>query len=148
MSKPGTPGTPSTPSNTLLLRRQLAELTKHPVEGFSAGMCSYLFLGDVTLGRRRHERSVFVWSGTVLETSDLLLYAQDSSMMTTYLNGRSSSLGMRLFHLLSHSTQLLIRPLFDGDQTAHQIPCSAYTFFLPHLNPRSRSCFRLDGLLV
>ncbi len=24
-------------SNTLLLRRQLAELTKHPVEGFSAG---------------------------------------------------------------------------------------------------------------
>ncbi|KIK09463.1 hypothetical protein K443DRAFT_82718 [Laccaria amethystina LaAM-08-1] len=26
------------PSNTLLLRRQLAELTKHPVEGFSAGL--------------------------------------------------------------------------------------------------------------
>jgi len=26
-----------TASNTLLLRRQLAELTKHPVEGFSAG---------------------------------------------------------------------------------------------------------------
>ncbi|KAF9054277.1 ubiquitin-conjugating enzyme/RWD-like protein [Panaeolus papilionaceus] len=25
-------------SNTLLLRRQLAELTKHPVEGFSAGL--------------------------------------------------------------------------------------------------------------
>ncbi|EGO28541.1 hypothetical protein SERLADRAFT_459079, partial [Serpula lacrymans var. lacrymans S7.9] len=34
MSKPGTPP----PSNTLLLRRQLAELTKHPVEGFSAGL--------------------------------------------------------------------------------------------------------------
>ncbi|TFY50209.1 hypothetical protein EVG20_g11655 [Dentipellis fragilis] len=34
MSKPGTP----TPSNTLLLRRQLMELTKHPVEGFSAGL--------------------------------------------------------------------------------------------------------------
>ncbi|KIM41906.1 hypothetical protein M413DRAFT_71397 [Hebeloma cylindrosporum] len=31
MSKP-------TASNTLLLRRQLAELTKHPVEGFSAGL--------------------------------------------------------------------------------------------------------------
>ncbi|KAI0292364.1 ubiquitin-conjugating enzyme/RWD-like protein [Multifurca ochricompacta] len=32
--------TASTPtaSNTLLLRRQLAELTKHPVEGFSAGL--------------------------------------------------------------------------------------------------------------
>ncbi|EAU87530.2 ubiquitin conjugating enzyme [Coprinopsis cinerea okayama7 len=28
----------STPSNTLLLRRQLAELTKRPVEGFSAGL--------------------------------------------------------------------------------------------------------------
>lgn len=27
----------NTPSNTLLLRRQLTELTKHPVEGFSAG---------------------------------------------------------------------------------------------------------------
>jgi ubiquitin-conjugating enzyme E2 G1 len=27
----------STASNTLLLRRQLTELTKHPVEGFSAG---------------------------------------------------------------------------------------------------------------
>ncbi|KIY69582.1 ubiquitin-conjugating enzyme [Cylindrobasidium torrendii FP15055 ss-10] len=34
MSKPGTP----TPSNTLLLRRQLTELTKRPVEGFSAGL--------------------------------------------------------------------------------------------------------------
>lgn len=33
MSKPSTPQ----PSNTLLLRRQLTELTKHPVEGFSAG---------------------------------------------------------------------------------------------------------------
>lgn len=27
----------NTPSNTLLLRRQLTELTKRPVEGFSAG---------------------------------------------------------------------------------------------------------------
>lgn len=35
MSKPSTPG--GTASNTLLLRRQLTELTKHPVEGFSAG---------------------------------------------------------------------------------------------------------------
>ncbi|KAG2072031.1 ubiquitin-conjugating enzyme [Suillus decipiens] len=34
MSKPSTPQ----PSNTLLLRRQLTELTKHPVEGFSAGL--------------------------------------------------------------------------------------------------------------
>lgn len=33
MSKPSTPQ----PSNTLLLRRQLTELTKHPVQGFSAG---------------------------------------------------------------------------------------------------------------
>ncbi|KAJ6476253.1 ubiquitin-conjugating enzyme [Mycena sanguinolenta] len=36
MSKPSTPG--GTASNTLLLRRQLTELTKHPVEGFSAGL--------------------------------------------------------------------------------------------------------------
>ncbi|KIY48534.1 ubiquitin-conjugating enzyme [Fistulina hepatica ATCC 64428] len=36
MSKPSTPG--PTTSNTLLLRRQLAELTKRPVEGFSAGL--------------------------------------------------------------------------------------------------------------
>ncbi|KAI0052504.1 ubiquitin-conjugating enzyme [Auriscalpium vulgare] len=36
MSKPGTPSQSGTPS--LLLRRQLAELTKHPVEGFSAGL--------------------------------------------------------------------------------------------------------------
>jgi len=35
MSKPATP----TQSNSLLLRRQLVELTKHPVEGFSAGVC-------------------------------------------------------------------------------------------------------------
>ncbi|KAJ7584860.1 ubiquitin-conjugating enzyme [Mycena floridula] len=35
MSKPSTP---QPASNTLLLRRQLAELTKHPVEGFSAGL--------------------------------------------------------------------------------------------------------------
>ncbi|KAJ3843313.1 ubiquitin-conjugating enzyme [Lentinula raphanica] len=34
MSKPSTPSN----SNTLLLRRQLTELTKHPVEGFSAGL--------------------------------------------------------------------------------------------------------------
>lgn len=52
MSKPGTPGT-STPSNTLLLRRQLTELTKHPVEGFSAGMHSFQFLGYTTPSRRR-----------------------------------------------------------------------------------------------
>jgi hypothetical protein len=31
-------------SNTLLLRRQLAELTKHPVEGFSAGPYPIVFL--------------------------------------------------------------------------------------------------------
>ncbi|KAF8890662.1 ubiquitin-conjugating enzyme [Infundibulicybe gibba] len=36
MSKPPTPGQPA--SNTLLLRRQLTELTKRPVEGFSAGL--------------------------------------------------------------------------------------------------------------
>ncbi len=35
MSKPATPSQAN--SNTLLLRRQLQELTKHPVEGFSAG---------------------------------------------------------------------------------------------------------------
>ena len=35
MSRTGTPS--NVPSNTLLLRRQLAELTKHPVDGFSAG---------------------------------------------------------------------------------------------------------------
>ncbi|KAJ7079571.1 ubiquitin-conjugating enzyme [Mycena belliarum] len=35
MSKPSTP---SPASNTILLRRQLTELTKHPVEGFSAGL--------------------------------------------------------------------------------------------------------------
>ncbi|KAF8918339.1 ubiquitin-conjugating enzyme/RWD-like protein [Mucidula mucida] len=36
MSKPATPSQAN--SNTLLLRRQLQELTKHPVEGFSAGL--------------------------------------------------------------------------------------------------------------
>ncbi|ESK89913.1 ubiquitin conjugating enzyme [Moniliophthora roreri MCA 2997] len=36
MSKPGTPSQAN--SNTLLLRRQLTELTKRPVEGFSAGL--------------------------------------------------------------------------------------------------------------
>lgn len=36
MSKSSTPSN----SNTLLLRRQLTELTKHPVEGFSAGPCT------------------------------------------------------------------------------------------------------------
>ncbi|KAK0201012.1 ubiquitin-conjugating enzyme [Desarmillaria ectypa] len=36
MSKPSTPAQHA--SNTLLLRRQLNELTKHPVEGFSAGL--------------------------------------------------------------------------------------------------------------
>ncbi|KAJ7468629.1 ubiquitin-conjugating enzyme [Mycena latifolia] len=36
MSKPSTPS--QTASNTILLRRQLTELTKHPVEGFSAGL--------------------------------------------------------------------------------------------------------------
>jgi len=37
MSKPSTPQ-PTNNSNTLILRRQLTELTKHPVEGFSAGL--------------------------------------------------------------------------------------------------------------
>lgn len=35
MSKPAA----GNQSNSLLLRRQLVELTKHPVEGFSAGGC-------------------------------------------------------------------------------------------------------------
>lgn len=40
MSKPSTPNQAA--SNTLILRRQLTELTKHPVEGFSAGLCANL----------------------------------------------------------------------------------------------------------
>ena len=44
-----TPSTP-TPSNTLLLRRQLTELTKKPVEGFSAGTHHF-----VTLHHRSNE---------------------------------------------------------------------------------------------
>lgn len=47
MSKPDTPTKPGTPnSNTLLLRRQLTELTKHPVEGFSAGLHSLFTIPD------------------------------------------------------------------------------------------------------
>ncbi|KAI0033038.1 ubiquitin-conjugating enzyme/RWD-like protein [Vararia minispora EC-137] len=38
MSNPGSHSSSPAPSNTLLLRRQLLELTKHPVEGFSAGL--------------------------------------------------------------------------------------------------------------
>jgi hypothetical protein len=41
MSKPAA----GNQSNSLLLRRQLVELTKHPVEGFSAGGC--LFANDL-----------------------------------------------------------------------------------------------------
>lgn len=37
-TRSGAPGNGAVASNTLLLRRQLAELTKHPLEGFSAGM--------------------------------------------------------------------------------------------------------------
>ncbi|KAI4520218.1 ubiquitin-conjugating enzyme/RWD-like protein [Schizophyllum commune] len=49
MSKPGTPS--NSGSNSLLLRRQLTELTKHPVEGFSAGLVddSNLFEWEVLL---------------------------------------------------------------------------------------------------
>lgn len=38
-------------SNTLLLRRQLAELTKHPVEGFSAGAYPTVLLQSFQLAR-------------------------------------------------------------------------------------------------
>jgi ubiquitin-conjugating enzyme E2 G1 len=38
-------------SNTLLLRRQLAELTKHPVEGFSAGVYPTILLRPFQLPR-------------------------------------------------------------------------------------------------
>jgi hypothetical protein len=38
-------------SNTLLLRRQLAELTKHPVEGFSAGTYPTILLQSFQLAR-------------------------------------------------------------------------------------------------
>ncbi|TRM60067.1 ubiquitin-conjugating enzyme/RWD-like protein [Schizophyllum amplum] len=49
MSKPSTPSNSN--SNSLLLRRQLTELTKHPVEGFSAGLVddSNLFEWEVLL---------------------------------------------------------------------------------------------------
>lgn len=39
------------PSNTLLLRRQLAELTKHPVEGFSAGAYPGILLQSFQLAQ-------------------------------------------------------------------------------------------------
>jgi hypothetical protein len=38
-------------SNTLLLRRQLAELTKHPVEGFSAGAYPGILLQSFQLAQ-------------------------------------------------------------------------------------------------
>lgn len=38
-------------SNTLLLRRQLAELTKHPVEGFSAGAYPTILLQSFQLAQ-------------------------------------------------------------------------------------------------
>jgi hypothetical protein len=37
MSKPPTPSNASSSNSTLILRRQLQELTKQPVQGFSAG---------------------------------------------------------------------------------------------------------------
>jgi ubiquitin-conjugating enzyme E2 G1 len=42
--------TPLAP-NTLLLRRQLAELTKHPVEGFSAGAYPTILLQSFQLAQ-------------------------------------------------------------------------------------------------
>ncbi|KAJ3729162.1 ubiquitin-conjugating enzyme [Lentinula guzmanii] len=54
MSKPSTPSN----SNTLLLRRQLNELTKHPVEGFSAGLVD--------------ESNLYEWEILVIGPSDTL----------------------------------------------------------------------------
>lgn len=74
MSKPGTPGT-STPSNTLLLRRQLTELTKHPVEGFSAGMHLFQSLYDTTSSRgRTNDLFLRELHLELLETVNLLLH--------------------------------------------------------------------------
>ncbi|KAI0298013.1 ubiquitin-conjugating enzyme/RWD-like protein [Russula brevipes] len=51
--------TPTPPaSNTLLLRRQLSELTKHPVEGFSAGLVD--------------ESSLYEWEVMIIGPADTL----------------------------------------------------------------------------
>ena len=65
-------------SNTLLLRRQLAELTKHPVEGFSAGGPLILLL----ISRSWYH----------------LHWNQALSTTTISLNGKSSLLGTTHIH--------------------------------------------------
>ena len=57
-------------SNTLLLRRQLQELMKHPVEGFSAGKIHFTFYLD--------------WG---------VISSQDLSMKIIYMNGKFWSSG-------------------------------------------------------
>lgn len=68
MSKPSTPSNGQSSHSTLLLRRQLTELTKRPVEGFSAGAAQ--------IGRQAGTRT------------NLCFYVQVSSTMTTSMNGR------------------------------------------------------------
>ncbi|KAG6856842.1 hypothetical protein H0H87_012900 [Tephrocybe sp. NHM501043] len=68
MSKPGTP----TPSNTLLLRRQLTELTKRPVEGFSAGKPPSDRPADPTVDRLVDDNNLFEWEILIIGPPDTL----------------------------------------------------------------------------
>jgi hypothetical protein len=81
-------------SNTLLLRRQLAELTKHPVEGFSAGAYPTVLLQSFQLARPDShlreglvdESNLYEWEimiiGFVSPPSPLLLFCPLSSFPT------------------------------------------------------------------
>lgn len=67
MSKPSTPGGQPA-SNTLLLRRQLTELTKHPVEGFSAGQCEDIHFSSLlylTIDLKASSMMIIFTNGTL-----------------------------------------------------------------------------------
>lgn len=73
MSKPSTPG--GTASNTLLLRRQLTELTKHPVEGFSAGRPATPFFASSSIHAHKpglvDDDNLYEWEILVIGCVDL-----------------------------------------------------------------------------
>ena len=107
-------------SNTLLLRRQLAELTKHPVAGFSAGAYPTILMQSFQCPQPdSHPRE-----GLVDENN---LYEWEVMIIGFVYPSLSPHLPLVL---LPHPLPVLRTPTFDGPIAALPIRSSMYSFFL------------------
>lgn len=90
-------------SNTLLLRRQLAELTKHPVEGFSAGKVASLTLDlqrliSSTLPGLVDDDNLYEWEILIIGFVSMLFKTLEGCCLQGYMGS-----GLTILYSMSFS---------------------------------------------